>query len=794
MLQEMLLCLAGHPSPLLREPQAVDPSATGKPDEQLPLLSSPERALLSTVAHLSDLHAKIKKHAALISASHQSTICKAVASSITSHQLQKFMTRIVEVERSILSKDASYVGGYGIVPLSAVVGEFAPWTRRLEWLWEVVQFMQPASQSETVSTPGRCTGPRVVRFLRAESRTGYPDLEGMALELVKTAEMVWMRQLSTWALYGKLPDFGTEDFFIKPQAVGQDAGKLNLPEFTVQADSVPDFVSPETASSILFIGQSLNQVRARDESFSTASSAADPVVKLLAAHLQYLKTIDSPISSSSMTRAIASIRLSMSQNALSQLLPLTQVFEILQILRDFLLLGRGEFAVSIISQADRRIQNRHHRSENILPVRKAGRLEHFSIKDGDLAAMLNQTWSELLALETEEDLVDGKLEKARNLLRIVTKSSKATNAVDLADFSTLVFSIPASLTLILPPRSPLNLFLTQNDLTSYAMVNSFLLGLRRAEMHLASLWKHSSLRRWGSCPSGSSIKSRTGAERHKVAERRKRENRRNEQMRRHWAIASKSQFVLSELGGYFQGEIVQGHARHFVSWLVSLQEDDQTSSGSRPGTSTSAERKLAEKGAGMTAIHFNISQSSAASSAFRRSALNQQPRQSDPATLAKAHQRYLSALCSSLLLNVTGFTKALLHLLRLLDHFVALFGRLETTQQGLDLEADEGVVDALANHTRDEHEIIQELERSRSMIEDHLKELVKELRFSVDDTTSPWEILGQSLDGLDLEASSYAPWRPPSIDGLLMKLDSIGTKPHIEDTEDEDEDERYYSQ
>ena len=80
------------------------------------------------------------------------------------------------------------------------------------------------------------------------------------------------------------------------------------------------------------------------------------------------------------------------------------------------------------------------------------------------------------------------------------------------------------------------------------------------------------------------------------------------------------------------------------------------------------------------------------------------------------------------------------------------------------------------------------------MVEDHLDELVKELRHSIDYATGLWESVGQSLDGLELGASSYVQWRAPSIDGLLMKLETIGARPHIEDTEDEDEDERYYSQ
>ena len=633
-----------------------------------------------------------------------------------------------------------------------------------------------------------------MRFLRTESHTGYTDLEEMALEFVKVAEMVWMRQLATWVLYGELPKTDSEDFFIKPQLLAQNAGKLNFPEFSVQADSAPGFVSPETASSILFIGQSLNQVRAHNQSFSTSNSSADPVVKLLPNHLQYLKTLESPISSSSLTNVITLIRLSMSQNVLSQLLPLMQVYEILHVLHDFLLLGRGEFAMSLISNADRRIQSRHHGQEIVLPVRKAGRLEELGVKDGDLAAVLNQTWSELVVLETEEDLLDGNLERARALLRIVTQSPTAVQQAEFADFSSLIFSVPTSFTLSLPPRSPLNLFLMQDDIASYSMANSYLLSLRRAEMHLASLWKYSSLRRLGPCPGGSSVYSRTVAGRHKMAERRKREDCRNMQMRRYWAIASKSHFVLSELRGYFQGEIMQGHSAHFLSWLVSLHEDHQTSLEDRPGTSPLAEQNSMRSNTGMFAEPLETSQSPTASNGFRRSTLIQQPRQSDPATLAKAHQHYLTALRSSLLLNAGDFTKALLRWLRLLDHFVAVFGRLEATQQQLDLEVDEGVIDALTNHSSDKHEMLQELERSRSMIEEHLEELIKELRHSADHPPSPWESVEQSLDGLNLGASSYKPWKAPSIDGLLMKLESIGAKPPIEEAENDDEDERYYSQ
>lgn len=789
------MCLAGHPSPLLRHPKALDTST--KPDEHNHFLSPSEEALLSTIAHLSDLHIKIKEYAASISASSTSTICKAVASTITSQQLQRFMKKIVEVERSILSKDSGYVGGHGIVPLSAVVGEFAPWTRRLEWLWEVVRFMQPPWDLGTRSPAEPCTGASIMGFLRNESYTGYTDIEEMALEVLKVAEVAWLRQLSTWILYGKLSSSSATDFFIQPQLAKQDAASLGVPDFSLHTDLVPDFVSSGTASSILFIGRSFNQVRARHQAVSTKGFSADPAMTLLPAHLEYLKTIQFPIASSSFTSVIAAIRLSMSRNALSQLLPLPKVLEILHVLQDFLLLGSGEFAMALISNADTRIQNGHHGQDTVMPVRKAGQLDNLRTKEGDLATVLNQTWSELVKLRSEGDLLDDTFEKGRELLRIVPKTPEMITGRTQADFSSLIFPNPTSLTLSLPPTSPLTLFLTPDDISSYSEINSYLIGIRRAEMHLASLWKHSSLRRCHPCAVGPPSSS-TIAGKRRLAERREREDGRNKKMRVYWAVATKTHFVISELGGYFQSDIVGGHWQHFLSWLVSLRGDNDIAPAimSRLDTSTLAGTKLSRLDTGRTTEQFKNSQSTVASSALRPSVLNQLPTQSDPATLAKAHQRYLSALRSSLLLNVSGFTEKLLDMLRLVDHFVALFARLEATQRNLDLEAYDGVVDALANHNRDEHEILQEMERSRRSIEDQLDKLINELRNSVgqDNAEDALESGRQGLSELDVEISVYTPWRPRNIDGLLMKLEVIGAKAHNEATDDDDDNEIYYSE
>jgi Gamma tubulin complex component N-terminal len=200
MLHEILLSLSGHPSPLLTADHSSPTS----------ILSPPEKALLSSIAHLSDLHCKLLAHTSTIASSHQSTICQAVATAIKSTHLAAFQRKVLEVEDGILKKDARNVGAYNIVPLTAIVGEFSGWTRRMEWFLEVVEFMMRGNGGEK-----KCTGAMIIDRLCDAIQTGYMDIEEAALSLVKVAETAWLKQVSAWILYGRLPSFGREDFFVQ---------------------------------------------------------------------------------------------------------------------------------------------------------------------------------------------------------------------------------------------------------------------------------------------------------------------------------------------------------------------------------------------------------------------------------------------------------------------------------------------------------------------------------------------------------------------------------------------------
>jgi hypothetical protein len=229
MLHEILLSLSGHPSPLLRTAGTSGANGIAPGSTADKVLSPPERALLASLAHLTDLHVKLLSFTAQISASHPSTICRAVATAIDSAHLGAFQKKVLEVEDSILRKDAGLVGAYDIVPLTAVVGEFEPWTRRMEWLWDVVQFMLKTERSkETAAGTGPasnpCTGSKLIDRLRGELQTGYTDVEQTARSLVRVAELAWLKQVSAWVLYGQLPSFGSADFFVQRSDDSEEVG------------------------------------------------------------------------------------------------------------------------------------------------------------------------------------------------------------------------------------------------------------------------------------------------------------------------------------------------------------------------------------------------------------------------------------------------------------------------------------------------------------------------------------------------------------------------------------------
>ncbi|KAL1835784.1 hypothetical protein VTJ49DRAFT_6084 [Mycothermus thermophilus] len=152
MLQEILLSLSGHPSPLLRSAAAAaSPSSSSEPDIYSTTLTPPERALLAPLARLADAHIRLRTSTSHLAASHPSVVCRAVAAAIDALHLSAFRAKVLDVERALLRGDAGLVGAYRAVPLTEVVAEFEGWGRRLGFLERVVGVLEEDGGGNTTA-------------------------------------------------------------------------------------------------------------------------------------------------------------------------------------------------------------------------------------------------------------------------------------------------------------------------------------------------------------------------------------------------------------------------------------------------------------------------------------------------------------------------------------------------------------------------------------------------------------------------------------------------------------------
>lgn len=783
MLHEILLSLSGHPSPLLRTAAAAASHENNHPTtSSSSLITPPERELLAGIAHLSDLHVKLLSFSAQIAASHPSTICRAVATAIEATHLAAFQRKVLAVEEGILRKDAGLVGAYNIVPLAAIVAEFEGWTRRLEWLWAMVDFMLRKEKGAGGELQVGCTGAKVINRLRAELQTGYQDVEETARSLVRVAETAWVKQVSAWILYGRLPGFGAGDFFIQKadddevstECLAWDVWRLmRFQEFVCVSDLLPSFVTAPTAASMLFIGRSLNHIRAKS-SLDGGMSGLDH----LSSQLRELSRLTYPLDSATFSRTIMGIRLFLSRNTLQKLLPLSKVVEVLQLLRDFFLLGRGEFAMALTQQADDKIRSRWRRADNLAHEKRDG-LNQVVIKEGEVIAVLTRTWAAMSSMQGQQADEDEGLEMARDLLRLTLVKStpktplKLNSSVQIATtpFRNLMFSVPVTLSLRVP--SPLDLFLSPSDVQTYTAINSYLHSLRRAHLRLTDLWKITPLRRHHPPPPKPAYGATKGG-RARVIALRERQATRMLSMRGAWTTCSAAIFFLAEIEGYLQIEVVRELWEGFQRWLTTgTDEFRPPAESARPSRAPS--RMSTDHHPDAMDEDLWLAEGSACSSRLDGEPRAQDRHPHDPQTLAAAHRLYLSTLVRRILLSQEVFTDPLYSLLVDIDQLVALIHRLQELWNSIDLEEDVGVVDAFVDLAREERDVKTQVRATVEKIKVEIEGVIGVLRnLEADHEGLAWgDDVGEdgAVTGGIREEGQYVPRRVGGVDRLLMKLD-----------------------
>ncbi|KAI4186426.1 MAG: hypothetical protein L6R41_003504 [Letrouitia leprolyta] len=770
MIHELLLALSGHPSPLLDDKDGKLPKS-GLDN----LLSPAETALLTSLSRdLGQKHSSIRAAANHVVTSHPSIVCRAVCSSILSKHLAQFQQKILDVERDILERNSSLVGAYNIVPLSSILGAFNGWERKLDWLWRLVSSIhnEESTARATVSRERRiCTASDIIGYLREETHTGYPNIEELSVDLVTVAETAWLKQLTSWVLFGKLASIGAADFYISRASQSDDDEATET--YAIRHDLVPAFVEPDTASSILFIGRSLNYLRVRGASKSkhTEFGNRSPTSILQSHHLVQLSSLRFPVNPSRFSTVIQSIRTSLSRTALRKLLPLTKVLKVLGVLKDFFLLERGEFALALISAADERLADKQGSSRDNYKTKGSDTLRHIIIKEGEVNSILPRVWSSMASLQTLEDEDgDENLELARELIGLSLESrtrqpkgstDNMTSPKMAQNFQDLL--LPTATVLTLQIHSPLDLFLTPSDVGTYSRIHAYLLAIRRAHLHLSKTMTLAALRKELHPPLSNHPSERA----HIFNQQRHRAFKRFKVMRPIWATVGSATYFLAELGAYFQTEVIQDARKEFHGWL-------------NPRARTSSRPQSPEQCASLTAsinsrpdLQNEGTVVSVVEEALR-----------DPERLMAAHQSFLSSLCQTLLLKNTSFTNRMRSFMTDVDHTCALITHLSLARQSRDLANDIDQSGAAANGDSGEASLIHDIESACRKLDAGITAMVNFLR----DTHSSYTHTASAYGNQSLrEGDAFVPKEKNRLDRLLLNLDytspqTMATSSHDVDT------------
>lgn len=708
------------------------------------IISEGERAMFKQQDTLKSQYESMMNRVDVVSSSKNvSLICRAVITATTDELLVRWRRFVIDIESSILENSSEFVGGHRVVPMSKINSEFQPWVRRMSWMHKIVHSVA------TNST----TGSAILNLLEDETHTGYSDIQEMATVLLVAAQKAWMRAVVSWVLYGRVSPHHQEDFLIQKKLQPDSASK-----YTLRHDLVPRCLTGEASDALFSIGDSLNQIYAiQTPNQNPLSSSAKFVTEkgnLLAQNLSLLESLSYPLNSSLLESCLVRINQTISHKVLARMLSLDQVNTFIDVVVEYLLIGRGEFTRSLLNFSNQvisetqhpQIQNAHDRQPLISSSGHLNR--NLSVKQKHLTSILNKTWTELSSLSEQENEI---LNQARRIVQLSILPVPGAQVQTQPQVSTFT-PIPCALALSIPSSSPLNLLLHSSTLNLYASISSTFLSLAHTITTLSTLWTLSSLRRSHPSPLGPP-RSSTPYGRNQLSARRMREEKRHAQLRKHWTRVSVTLHPLNELNAYWHGEVVPRCVARFRRDVETLYAQNDGESDDEieqiVGGSIRAARDGARPGSSRPGTKHSYVSIPAGSRPMTRHSpgvgtSNLHSRSQAAPSLSAAHTAFVKSLSKFIFFipstptvsattpsNVPTSLKSPLTQLGLLlvstIHYASLFTRLQSIHTGLDLQEDEGVEDAFSDFAGDEVSTLREMERVGMKVDEGRREVVSGL-------------------------------------------------------------------
>ncbi|KAF9270639.1 hypothetical protein L218DRAFT_969134 [Marasmius fiardii PR-910] len=451
MISEILLVLAGHSSSLFLSDHTIHPSFA-------PILHPGEQQCLESLGKIALNYRRIKSSCKLLSTSSSSRYICALCAAINHILKDEYESLVITTESKILRRDSNLVGSGSFVPLSSIRALFSEWDAPMIALVALIDEIE--SQKEWKPGP-------LVDLLLERSRTGVYRIAHIFHFLCQAVERVWRTQLIAFVVHGSL----------------SPTDPLVSEAFTLLEGSVPSCVSVQSCDSIVYVGRAIATVKAAKWQKQLPAGLAQE-------HAAALEGVY-PDDRTNFDRVIAHIRTNVSEWLWLNILTMQAVEDAVDSLANYFLLRNGEFSLSLIREIERLKISR-------LTVR-SGATSMIREQDLNLAilrASLGTTAQQDPALSRLRfALPSGPLRPllpslgtTSNLRHSVSFSASTVHpaALDMSLFNSHLLGTP--LTLDYSVDWPLDLFIHQSDLASYAALFSYLSALRKTHTNIHTCW------------------------------------------------------------------------------------------------------------------------------------------------------------------------------------------------------------------------------------------------------------------------------------------------------------------
>ncbi|CAJ0751952.1 751_t:CDS:2 [Entrophospora sp. SA101] len=378
MLHELLLALSGYSGDLfVQYPSGSEQPETFKIPPDFPFLHDAERSSLERLAELGFYYHKIldfldqQRNKCLVMSNDNSNnsnnnskglFIQALCNSINDI-LKDFQKIIIESEMGILNKEANMCG---IVPISQIVSAFGDYFIILPNLYQLINELKEDSDNN------KYFGCRILNLMKEKCNSGIPELRSIMLILLQTCHKVMYQHITSWIVYGHLQDpYG--EFFVKDLTTkshkkidNNDKDNNNHQfiqsswhrRFVLDESFIPNHISIDIAKSILFVGKAIATVKNSGKSSSLSSSSYNSnsalPQEIRSLHLKYLMELSSqPIfHKSEFESTILTIRHNVAKWLWQVVLTGEKVIDCLETFRNYFLLGKGNFALSLVEQLE----------------------------------------------------------------------------------------------------------------------------------------------------------------------------------------------------------------------------------------------------------------------------------------------------------------------------------------------------------------------------------------------------------------------------------------------------------